>query len=339
MNGERWPTAEGGTLQLAKVKVSITMSYQQLTEGRRYQISALLELGISISEIAKTVQCHRSTVYREIRRGSDNNQYCPKIAQALSVKTRQEARKYRIPQEHVEFIRFLLEADWSPEQISNVLTQAGAGVSHEWIYRFIAQDKRQGGKLYRHLRQGHKRYRRGKRDKAPAIKNAVSIDERPQIVDSRERFGDWEIDTVLGKHGTGAMVTLLERKSRFYLVKKVPSKSASDVTKATIEMLMPYKKHVHTITADNGREFAGHEEIAKQLEARVYFAHPYSSWERGANENANGLLRQYVKKGTDLRTVTDDEINFAQLMINNRPKKCLGFKQPVVIFKELAIAA
>ncbi len=109
-------------------------------------------------------------------------------------------------------------------------------------------------------------------------------------------MGDWEIDTVLGKHGTGAMVTILERKTRFYVVKKVPSKSADDVTKATIELLMPYKEHVHTITADNGREFAGHETIAKALEADVYFAHPYSSWERGANENANGLLRQYVEE-------------------------------------------
>ena len=315
------------------------MSYQQLTEGKRYQISALLELGISVSEIARTVQCHRSTVYRELKRSGRNNRYCPKEAQALSVKKRRRARKYRIPQERIEFIRFLLEADWSPEQISNVLIKAGAPVSHEWIYRFVAQDKRQGGKLYRHLRQGHKRYRRGRKDKAPAIKNAVSIDERPQIVDSRARFGDWEIDTVLGKHGTGAIVTLLERKSRFYLVKKVPSKSADDVTKATIEMLLPYKEHVHTITADNGREFAGHEEVARELEAQVYFAHPYSSWERGANENANGLLRQYVKKGTDLGTVTEDDIQFAQSRINYRPRKCLGFKQPAVVFEKMTMAA
>ncbi|HIF9086907.1 TPA: IS30 family transposase, partial [Photobacterium damselae] len=158
------------------------------------------------------------------------------------------------------------------------------------------------------------------------------------IVNSRERFGDWEIDTVLGKHGSGAIVTLLERKSRFYLAKKVSSKSAEEVTKATIEMLMPYKEHVHTITADNGREFAGHQEISDALETKFYFAHPYSSWERGANENANGLLRQYVKKGTDLKTVTDEDIQFAQSRINNRPKKCLGFKQPAVIFKQMAMA-
>ncbi|CAM4458749.1 IS30 family transposase [Vibrio agarivorans] len=252
---------------------------------------------------------------------------------------RRAALKYRIPRERVDFIRLLLEADWSPEQISSVLTKAGAAVSHEWIYRFVARDKCSGGKLYRHLRQGHKRYRRGKKEKAPAIKNAVSIDDRPSIVDSRERFGDWEIDTVLGKHGTGAMVTILERKTRFYLVKKVPSKSADDVTQATIELLKPYKKHVHTITADNGREFAGHEAIARELQADVYFAHPYSSWERGANENANGLLRQYVKKGTDLSTVTDSDIEFALSRINYRPRKCLGFKQPAIVFNNMALAA
>ncbi len=315
------------------------MNYQQLTEGRRYQISALLERGISVSEIAKTVQCHRSTVYRELKRGRQGNHYCPNEAQMLSIKKRIAARKYQIPQERVDAIRLLLEMDWSPEQISNVLTKVGAAVSHEWIYRFVAQDKRMGGKLYRHLRQGHKRYRRGKKEKAPAIKNAVSIDDRPSIVDSRERFGDWEIDTVLGKHGTGAMVTILERKTRFYVVKKVPSKSADDVTKATIALLKPYKKHVHTITADNGREFADHETIAKELETDVYFAHPYSSWERGANENANGLLRQYVKKGTDLTTMTDSDIEFALSRINYRPRKCLGFKQPAIVFKEMTLAA
>lgn len=205
--------------------------------------------------------------------------------------------------------------------------------------QYIADDKRKKGQLYRHLRQGHKRYRKGKRVKAEAIKNAVSIDERPAIVDSRERFGDWEIDTVLGKHGTGAIVTILERKSRFYLAKKTDSKSAKDVTKATIELLMPYKANVLTITADNGREFANHEEIAEALDTKVYFAHPYSSWERGANENANGLLRQYVPKGRDLRLVNEADIEFAISRINYRPKKCLGFKQPAIIFNEMALAA
>jgi IS30 family transposase len=312
------------------------MSYQQLTEGRRYQISVLLDQGISIALIAKAINCHRATVYRELKRCNVQQGYCPDSAQNNACKMRRNSAKYTLPNTKINFVRFLLQHDWSPEQISQVLSGMNQAVSHEWIYRFVARNKRQGGKLYRHLRQGHKRSRRGKKEKAQAIKNGTSIESRPAIVVTRERFGDWEIDTVLGKHGTGSIVTILERKTHFYLIKKVASKSAEDVTKATIELLMPFKQYVHTITADNGREFAHHEVIAKSLDAAFYFAHPYSSWERGANENANGLLRQYVKKGSDLRTVSDDIILFAQNRINYRPKKCLKFKQPAVVFKQLA---
>ena len=316
------------------------MKYQQLTEGKRYQISALLEQGISVKNIALAVGCHRGSVYRELNRNTfEEETYCPQYAQQACVARKRTATKYQIPSERVEFIRLLIEHDWSPEQISGVLTGSGMPVSHEWIYQHIAEDKVNGGKLYKHLRQGHKRYRKGKRVKAEVIKNAVSIDDRPAIVDSRERFGDWEIDTVLGKHGTGAIVTLLERKSRFFLIQKVDSKSAKEVAEATINLLMPYKEHVHTITADNGREFANHEDIAAALDTEFYFAHPYSSWERGANENANGLLRQYVPKGSNIREVDDDVISLAMARINYRPKKCLGFKQPAVIFQEMCLAA
>ncbi|QRV22404.1 IS30 family transposase [Marinomonas foliarum] len=315
------------------------MNYQQLTEGKRYQISALLERETSVSEIASTIKCHRSTVYRELKRNRQINGYCPKEAQKSSLTRRKASAKYRIPAKTIDFVRILIEFDWSPEQVSHVLTLCGVPVSHEWIYQYINDDKRLKGTLYRLLRQGHKRYRKGKRTKGEAIKNAVSIEERPDIVDTRKRFGDWEIDTVLGKHGTGSIVTLLERKTRFYLIKKVNSKSAADVTRATIELLTPFKAHVHTITADNGREFAHHAEIAEALETKVYFAHPYSSWERGANENSNGLLRQYIRKGTDLRNIEDDTIHWAMTRINYRPRKCLGFKQPAVVFKEMCLAA
>lgn len=315
------------------------MRYQQLTKGRRYQISILLEEGFSATEIAKKVKCHRSTVYRELRRHKVKEAYCPDSAHVMAMGKRKAAQKYRIPQKRIGFIRILLQSDWSPEQVSAVLTSVEQPVSHEWIYRYIALDKRNGGKLYQHLRQGHKRYRRGRKDKGPAILNATSIDERPEVVDGRTRLGDWEIDTVLGKQGTGALVTVLERKTRFYLVKKAPSKSAEDVAQATIELLAPYKNHVHTITADNGREFAAHELVSATLETKFYFAHPYCSWERGANENANGLLRQYIKKGTDLREVSDADVEFAMSRINYRPRKCLSFKQPAVVFKEMTQAA
>ncbi|MEZ9905785.1 IS30 family transposase [Vibrio breoganii] len=196
--------------------------------------------------------------------------------------------------------------------MSSVLTRPGARVSQEWIYSSIARGKRQGGKLFRHLRQGHKRHRRGKTKGVPVIKNAISMNERPEIVDNLERIGAGEIDTVLSKHGIGAMLTILERKTRYYLTKKATSKSAKDVTKATIDMLLPsYKEFFHTATADNRCGFVGHQEIAKTLEANVCFAHPYSSWQRGANESANGLLRQYVRKETDLRIASDDNVERA----------------------------
>ncbi len=315
------------------------MNYQQLTEGKRYQISALLGQEISVTNIARTLKCHRATIYRELKRNKKVSEYCPDNAQRACSIRRKTSAKYRISSKTIDFIRILIEIDWSPEQVSNVLKNCGIPVSHEWIYQYIHDDKRKKGTLYRHLRQGRKRYRKGQRTKAEVIKNKVSIDDRPVIVETKKRFGDWEIDTVLGRHGTGSIVTLLERKTRFYLIKKVNSKSAKDVTEATIELLMPFKDHVHTITADNGREFAYHAEIAETLGTKVYFAHPYSSWERGANENSNGLLRQYVPKGTNLRSVTEERIDFAMRRINNRPRKCLGFKQPAIIFKQMCLAA
>jgi IS30 family transposase len=223
---------------------------------------------------------------------------------------------------------------WSPEQISGIGSRIGMPVSHEWIYRHVAADKARGGKLYKALRQGHKRYRRGKNSKRAVIPEPRSIDERPAIVDTRERFGDWEVDTVLGKPGTGALVTLAERKSRLYLVRKVGTKRAAEVRDAIIDMLKPYATHVHTITADNGSEFVEHRDIAKALDAAVYFAHPYSSWERGLNENFNGLLRQYIPKGTDLRTITEEHVRQAEKQLNLRPRKCLEFRQPEIVFQE-----
>tara|TARA_R110002050_G_scaffold299462_1_gene465147 strand:- start:7534 stop:8316 length:783 start_codon:yes stop_codon:yes gene_type:complete len=257
-----------------------------MEEDIRYQISDLLGQGMSIALIAKAINCHRATVYRKLKRCHDQQGYCPDSAKTNACKMRRNSAKYTIPDTRINSVRFLLKHDWSPEQILQVLSSMNQAVSPEWIYRFVARNKRQGGKLYRHLRQGHKRYRRGKKEKAPSIKNSTSIESRPAIVDTRERFGDWEIDTVLGKHGTDSIVTILGRKTRFYLIKKVASKSAEDVTKATIELLMPYKQQVRTITADNGREFDHHEVISKALDTAFYFAHPHSSWERGANENA-----------------------------------------------------
>lgn len=316
------------------------MSYQQLTEGKRYQISALLARGCSQADIARTICISKSTVSRELRRNRcPDGSYDPGRAHEITGQRRRSAVKFRIPEMTVTFVEWVLSIEWSPEQISNISTRIGMPVSHEWIYRHIAADKACGGKLYKFLRQGHKRYRKGRNDKRCVIPEQVSIDERPAIVDSRERLGDWEIDTVLGKQGTGALVTIAERKSRFYLVKKVKAKTAEAVRDATIELLRPYADVVHTITADNGSEFVEHKAIAEALGAKVYFAHPYSSWERGLNENFNGLLRQYIPKGTDLRQVSDEDVARAVARLNERPRKCLAFRQPKVVFDELRQAA
>ena len=311
-----------------------------MTEGQRYQISILTENGESQASIARKLGKSKSTICRELQRNrSIDGMYEPSTAQELMRARRAASSKYRISDSTVLLVECLLRLDWSPEQVSSVASGIGHAVSHEWIYQFVAQDKMNGGKLYKHLRQGHKRYRKGKGTKRCVIPNPVSIDDRTAIVDTRERFGDWEIDTVLGKQGTGALVTIAERKTRFYLVKKVNAKSAEEVRKATIELLRPYANYVHTITADNGSEFVEHEAIAEALKAKVYFAHPYSSWERGLNENSNGLLRQYIPKGVDLRLITDEDVDFAVKRINSRPRKCLGFRQPSVVFESLCQAA
>ena len=222
-----------------------------------------------------------------------------------------------------------LKIEWSPEQISGwFLDEKQELISHERIYQHVWEDKRKGGELFKHLRCQGKKYdkRRNGKSTRGQIKNQVSIDERPQIVDDKKRVGDWEIDTVIGKNHQGAIVTIVERKTLFTVAALVDCKQADVVTAATIQLLTPLKGRVHTITADNGKEFAYHEELVDQLETKVYFAHPYSSWERGLNENTNGLLRQYFPKGTDFRTLSQCEVDFAVERINNRPRKTLGFK-------------
>ncbi|OXS15705.1 IS30 family transposase [Zobellella denitrificans] len=315
------------------------MSYQQLTEGQRYQISVLLAEGLSHSRIAQRVGIHRSTISRELRRNRHQGDYVPAQAHQQTLIRRAKARKYQVDSDTQQLVELLLSWQWSPEQISAIAKRIGFPVSHEWIYCYVARDKARGGRLYRQLRQGHKRYRKGRHGKRSPILEARSIDERPLIVDNRERLGDWEADTVLGQQGSGVLVTLAERKSRLYLVKRVESKHADVVRDAVIEMLSPYADHVHSITFDNGGEFAEHKAIAAALHTEAYFAHPYSSWERGLNENFNGLLRQYIPKGTDLRQVTDDEIEQVQIKLNLRPRKCLEFRQPAVVFEELRQAA
>jgi transposase, IS30 family len=240
-------------------------------------------------------------------------------------------------------IEYLLAKRWSPEQISSWLRLAlGEFVSHERIYQHVWADKKRGGTLYQFLRRHGKKYQsRGKRLAGRGyIKNAVSIDERPAHVENRDEVGHWEIDTVIGKDHSGALVTIVERATRFTVCMRVMKKTAEEIARATNTLLKPLKGLVRSITADNGKEFAYHEQIAKALDCKFYFAHPYASWEHGLNENTNGVLRQYYPKNTDFKAIDDGELKRNLLELNERPRKVLGFRAPIDLMKkELAALA
>ena len=308
-------------------------TYRQLTQEQRYQIYVLLKAGHNQTEIARFIRVHKSTISRELRRNRGQKGYRPKQAHQFAWNRRKKAR-YRIEASTWILIEALIRQEWSPEQVSGWLKDNyGLQISHEWIYQYILMDKHAGGDLHRHLRCQKKRKKRyGSYDRRGKLKNRVSIDERPAIVDTRQRLGDWEVDTIIGKGHCHAIVSLVERKSRLALLKKVESKAAQVVADAVVELMKSLPVQIHTITADNGKEFADHERIAKKLNADVYFAHPYSSWERGTNENMNGLVRQYFPKKHSFATITETEIEFVMERLNNRPRKCLGFKSPNQVF-------
>lgn len=308
--------------------------YTQLTQEQRYQIYALMKAEHSQTEIAAIVGVHKCTVSRELRRNRGLKGYRPKQAHQLASNRRQAKVQPRISQLDWCRVERLLREDWSPEQISLWLAQEERiFISHERIYLYLLEDKRQGGDLYRHLRcQKSRKKRYGVYDRRGQLPNRVSIDERPGIVEHRVRLGDWELDTIIGKGHKQAIVSLTERKSRLALIAKVSTKAADGVKDAVLRLLSPLSAHVHTITSDNGREFAHHESIAEALDADFYFAHPFASWERGLNENTNGLIRQYFPKGSDFTAITDKDIQHAMDKLNNRPRKCLGMKTPNQVF-------
>jgi len=308
-------------------------NYTQLTQEQRYQIYALMKAGHTQSETANLIDVHKTTISRELKRNRGLRGYRPKQAHQFAL-SRRKKFKYRIEASTWTRVEILIRQEWSPEQISGWLKKnCDFQISHEWIYQHILKDKLVGGDLYRHLRcQKKRRKRYGRNDRRGKLNNRVSIDERPGIVDTRQRLGDWEVDTIIGKGHRQAIVSLTERKSRLALLRKVERKTAQAVSDAVIELLETLPVQTHTITADNGKEFADHERIARDLCAKVFFAHPYSSWERAANENMNGLIRQYFPKKHNFATITETEIEIVMDRLNNRPRKCLGFKSPIQVF-------
>ena len=312
------------------------MTYTHLTQDERYQIHTLKRQGIKLACIASELLRSPSTISRELKRNSCPLGYKPAMAHQTA-RTRQTQRRnaHEFSSQQWSHVEAYLRLDLSPQQVSGrLLLEQALLISHECIYQHVYQDKAQGGDLVGWLRcqkVRRKRYASGQ-ERRGVLKNRVSIEQRPAVVDKRSRIGDWEGDTVIGKGHQGVLVTLVERRSRYTLAAQLDSRHSNKVTQAIIELLGPHKQQCKTLTFDNGKEFAEHEFIAKCLNTKVYFAHPYCSWERGLNENHNGLLRQYFPKETNLLKVTQDEVNEAVYRMNHRPRKCLGYRTPHEVF-------
>ena len=308
------------------------MTYKHLSQAERYQIHALMKAGHDQSQIAKLLDRHKSTISRELSRNTGSRGYRPKQACEMSADRAQHSRNAPTVEPWVrEAACALLCIQWSPEQIASQLP-----ISHETVYQHVYADKAQGGTLWKHLRcqkQKRKRYASG-RDRRGQIPNRRPLSERPLHIEARRQVGHWECDTVIGASHKGAVVTLVERKSGYAVMAKVEKKTSELVSSAIVDKLQPMAARVKTLTFDNGKEFAGHAHIDQQLQSTAYFARPFASWERGSNENLNGLLRQYVPKKRAMSTVSDEEIRMIQNRLNNRPRKRLGFKTPAEVFHQ-----
>jgi len=310
------------------------MNYTQLTQEQRYQIAVLKKAGHMQADIAQLVGVHKSTISREVSRNKGQRGYRPQQAHRLALERRQLKVKPSITAEDWLRIDALLQQEWSPEEVGARLRLEGRRfVSHERIYQHVYADKKNGGDLHTFLRyQKQRKKRYGSNNRRGKIPNRIGIEQRPAIVDRKDRIGDWEGDTIIGKGHKGAIVSLVERKSIYTLLGKVERKKADLVADMEIRLLSPLKDRVHTITKDNGLEFAGHQKVARKLKAGIFFAHPYSSWERGLNENTNGLVRQYIPKSRRFDTVTDEEIDFIMHRLNHRPRKTLEYRTPYEVF-------
>ncbi len=314
--------------------------YQQLSKEERFYIWNGLRSGQTQQKIAKILGRHPSTICREIKRNKYPQAKTYTFHWALDIvrwrKRRVAATRYRKLNESVEaMIVKLIRQYLSPEQVSGYLKQHHQiAISHETIYRFIYADKTLHESLKPYLRQGGKlrRKRYGSGARASKIPNRVCITDRPVVVDRKERIGDWECDTLVGKDRKSVIVTAVDRLTLATCCSRVYSRTADAVSRAIIRMLEPHIDKVHTLTFDNGSEFVKHETIGKALQAKTYFAHPYSSWERGINENTNGLIRQFLPKGTDFKSVSWQTVKKIADNLNNRPRKTRQYLTPNQMF-------
>ena len=320
------------------------MSYRHLTMDERNVIWRMRILGKSQAEIARCLGCGRSTISRELRRNAGFDcGYFPAVAQALAgARRRRHIRCSKTGDRRLmAYVAGRLERRWSPEQIAGRLREAGVSplpgvtISHATIYRWIWADPERSRRFRPYLRVASKPRRKpyGKPSKRGQIPNRVSIDERPEAANDRRRLGDWEGDTMVGKGRSGYVATCVDRASRYLVARQLDSATAAATTAALHGAMrrLPRDRR-QTLTVDNGSEFARHESLGRLLGLAVYFAHPYSSWERGTNENTNGLLRQYLPKAMPLTHLTNAHLARYVRALNNRPRKCLNYRTPAEVF-------
>ena len=316
------------------------MTYRQLTSEERYMLAALRRQGLNQAEIARSLGRHRSTVCREVRRNSTraDGHYRPFTAQERTNGRRSRSRRNRrFTAEDFALVDELLRRQWSPEQVSGYLRRTGRLlISHETIYRHVWRDKKHGGLLYTHLRGARKRRRKryGAYDSRGRLAGKRPISERPAEVETREQVGHWEIDTVMGTGSLDCVVTLVERKTGLVLVGKLPDRTKESFNRRVVRLIRRHPGRFATITADNGTELHGYERVEERTGVVFYFARPYHSWERGSNENANGLLRQYLPKGESMARLTQQQCNAIAHKLNTRPRKRLGFRTPLECYNE-----
>lgn len=312
--------------------------YHQLSEGERYTIAFCSKRGVSKTEIASLIGRHPSTIYREIKRNVTHHDgwYRAFIAHEYAVaRRRRERRGSQYSEDEWAEVIELLRRNYSPEQISGVLREQGLlCISHETIYQYILRDQRQGGTLHKHLRIKIRRHRKrgAKHQKRAIIAGKRLISTRPKSVERRTRIGHWEADTMVGTDRRHCIVTLVERKTGFAVIKKVHSRTIPEVNRAFLDAIITHRWRFRSITFDNGIEFQGWKELEAKFPIKCYFANPYHSWERGINENLNGLIRQYIPKGTCMKNISQNYCDWIAEELNSRPRKRHGYRTPKELF-------
>jgi IS30 family transposase len=316
--------------------------YKQLSQEEREHIAQLLSEGNSLGDIAKALGRNKSTISRELARNSapERQRYTPCRAHARACERKVTANKHeRLKSNFIrQYVRDGLEEGWSPQQISGRIRidYPGCSVNHEAIYQYIYHPQNPHRlEMINLLRRAHRKRRNksiGRKVRKTKIPGRIPIDARPKSVENRNRYGHWEGDSLISRKSKVALNTLAERKSRLVLITKLPRKGAAETNKAIISRLkkLPAQGR-QTLTLDNGTENAKHKQLSAKLGIKCYFAHPYSSWERGTNENLNGLIRWYLPKGTDFSKITSEQIARIEYLLNSRPRKCLGYKTPLEV--------